>query len=91
MKVIKVGDSHIGHSCDGFHTGVLVEGSYTVSGDSFAIGLTGDSFDCGDTISETFSTVQIDGRSIAKDGDLTNGHGCFPPTIMVGTGTIDLG
>lgn len=48
----------------------------------------GDKISCGDTVAEGAATVFANGMPIAHEGKKeTTGHGCFPPTVLVGPWT----
>lgn len=43
----------------------------------------GDSFSCGDTVGEGSGNVFFNGMPAARVGDITAGHECGPPTIIL--------
>ena len=43
----------------------------------------GDMFDCGDFVAAGAATVFVNGMPVARKGDPTTGHGCWPPSMIV--------
>lgn len=49
----------------------------------------GDPINCGDTVGQGSGNVFVNGIPLARVGDLSAGHGCFPPTpITIGSPTV---
>lgn len=54
-----------------------------------AVGRIGDGFSDGDTQAEGSGDVFANGIPVARLGDSTTGHGCFPPVpVVAGSGSV---
>lgn len=82
----------VDHTCDTSHTPILDSGSDTVFSDGLETAYKGSVFNCGDKVDSGSDTVFIDGKNAARIGDITEGHGCFPPTVIeTGSSVVFIG